>query len=68
MADPRESDQLVEEIELRVKVCIDRTSQELLERLDNAAGAASPVDVVRSEVESNLESVGYVRRVSTEVL
>jgi len=67
MPDPHETDQ-IEEIEMRVTVVIDRASDELLERLDNSAGAASPADVVRSEVESNLESVGYVRRVSTEVL
>ena len=67
MGNPRENDRL-EEIELRVTVVIDRASGQLLERLGNSAGAASPADVVRSEVESNLESVGYVRRVSTEVL
>ena len=66
MPNRRESDHL-EEIQLRVTVCIDRANEELLERLDNSAGAASPVDVVRNEVASNLESVGYVRRVCTEV-
>ena len=67
MANPCESDQL-EEIELRVTVSIDSTSDELRERLDNSAGAASPADVVRSEVESNLESVPYVQRASVDVL
>ena len=67
MPNPCASDQL-EEIELRVTVCIDSTSEKLLERIANSAGVASPADIVRYEVESNLESVGYVRRVSTEVL
>ena len=59
------SERLVE-IELRVTVSIDPTNEELLERRDDSPGAA-PADVVRNEVESNLESVAYVYRVSTEV-
>ena len=56
------------EICIRVTVHVDLTADELLARADQAIGPCSPADVVRSEVESNLESVSYVRHVHTECL
>ena len=53
------------EICIRVTVHVDLTADELLARADQFI---SPADVVRSEVESNLESVSYVRHVHTECL
>jgi hypothetical protein len=49
-----------------VIVCIDPTADELLDAFDKSVGSFSVAEVVSSEIESNLESVSYVRRVSVE--
>ena len=38
--------------------------EELLARINESGGSFSITDVVRAEIESNLESVSYVRHVS----
>ena len=53
---------------IRVTVHVDPTADELRARVDQSIGPCSPADVVRSEVESNLESVSYVRHVHAECL
>lgn len=50
-------------VRLSVTVHIDPTDDELLDRYDESSGPFSVADVVRSEVQSNLESVSYVRHV-----
>ena len=47
-----------------VTVHVDPTDEELLAAISESGGSSSIVDVVRSEIESNLESVSYVRHVS----
>lgn len=47
-----------------VTVCVDPTDEELLAAISESGGSFSIVDVVRAEIESNLESVSYVRHVS----
>jgi len=49
-----------------VTVQVDPTDDELLDRFDQSSGPFSVADVVRAEIESNLESVSYVRHVSVE--
>ena len=51
-------------VELGVTVQVDPTDDELLDRFDQSSGSFSITDVVRAEIESNLESVSYVRHVS----
>ena len=51
-------------VELAVTVQVDPTDDELLDRYDESSGQFSVADVVRSEVQSNLESVSYVRHVA----
>jgi hypothetical protein len=49
-----------------VTVQVDPADEELLDRFDESSGPFSIFDVVRGEIESNLESVSYVRRVSVK--
>ena len=51
-------------VRLTVTVDVDPTNDELLDRFDQSSGSFSITDVVRAEIESNLESVSYVRHVS----
>ena len=51
-------------VTLTVIVLVDPTDDELLDRFDGSSGSFSVADVVRGEIESNLESVSYVRHVS----
>jgi hypothetical protein len=48
-------------ITVKVTVHVDPTDDELLERFDESSGSFSIADVVSAEIESNLESVSYVR-------
>lgn len=56
------------EVGIRVTVHVDPTDEELLDRVDQSSGPLTVAEVVRSEVESNLESVSYVRHVHAECL
>ena len=47
-----------------VTVQVDRSDDELLDRYDESSSPFSVADVVRSEIQSNLESVSYVRHVA----
>ncbi len=49
------------EICIRITVHVDPTNVELLYRIDQSSGPFSLINVVRSEVESNLESMAYVQ-------
>ena len=49
---------------LSVTVQVDPTDDELLDRYDRSTGPFSIIDVVRSEIRSNLESISYVRHIS----
>jgi hypothetical protein len=51
-------------VRLAITVEVDPASNELLDLFDRSCGSFSISDVVRSEIESNLESVPYVRHVS----
>ena len=51
-------------VRVRVWVHIDPTNEELLDRIRESGGTFSIADVVCNEIESNLESVSYVRQVS----
>jgi len=51
-------------VRLTVTVDVDPTDEELLDRFDRSNGPFSITEVVRAEIESNLESVSYVRHVS----
>jgi len=53
-------------VRLLVTVAVDPSDGELLDRFDESSGSFSIAEVVRAEIESNLESVSYVRRVSAE--
>lgn len=53
-------------VKLTVTVDVNPTDDELLDRFDQSSGSFSITDVVRAEIESNLESVSYVRHVSVE--
>lgn len=53
-------------VRLVVTVQVDPTDDELLDKYDESGGPFSVADVVRAEIESNLESVSYVRHVSIE--
>lgn len=53
-------------VRLLVTVHVDPADGDLLERFDKSSGSFSVVEIVRSEIESNLESVPYVRRVSVK--
>jgi len=47
-----------------VTVQVDPSDDELLDRYDESSSPFSVADVVRSEIQSNLESVSYVRHVA----
>ncbi len=47
-----------------VLVSVDPTDQELLAAVAQSRGSLSIADIVCSEIESNLESVSYVRHVT----
>jgi len=49
-----------------VTVDVDPSDDELLDRFDESSGSFSIAEVVRAEIESNLESVSYVRHVSVQ--
>ena len=49
-----------------VTVGVDPSDDGLLDRFDESGGSFSIAEVVRAEIESNLESVSYVRQVSIE--
>lgn len=53
-------------VRVMVTVDVDPSDDELLNRFDESSGSFSIADVVRAEIESNLESVSYVRHVSVE--
>ena len=53
-------------VRFTVTVQVDPTDDELLDRFDESSGPFSIAEVVRSEIESNLESVSYVRHVSVK--
>ena len=53
-------------VRLVVTVDVDPSDDELLDRFDESSGSFSIAEVVRAEIESNLESVSYVRQVSVE--
>lgn len=54
------------EVALKVRVFVDPEEEELLEVIGKSGGSFSILDVVRAEIESNLESVSYVRHVSVD--
>lgn len=47
-------------------VTVDPTDDELVDRVEKPTGHFSISEVVSAEIESNLESVSYVRRVSVK--
>jgi hypothetical protein len=49
-----------------VTVHVDPDDDELLERSSESSSTLSVDEIVRAEIESNLESVSYVRCVSVE--
>lgn len=51
---------------LIVTVAVDPSDDELLDRFDESSGSLSITEVICAEIESNLESVSYVRQVSVE--
>lgn len=51
---------------VRVVVTVDPADPELLDVINESGGTFSVADVVRAEIESNLESVSYVRHVHAE--
>lgn len=51
-------------VRLSLTVLVDANDHELLDRYDETNGSFSVANIVRSEVQSNLESVSYVRRVT----
>lgn len=53
-------------VQLMVTVEVDPSDDELLDRFDESSGSFSVAEVVGAEIESNLESVSYVRQVSVE--
>ena len=53
-------------VRLTVKVYVDLTDAQLLDRYDGSTGPFSIAEVVRSEIESNLGSVSYVRHASVK--
>ena len=53
-------------VQVIVTVDVDPSDDELLDRFDESSGSFSIAEVVRAEIESNLESVSYVRHVSVE--
>ena len=53
-------------VTVRVIAYVDPTDQTLAETIAESGGSFSIVDVVRGEIESNLESISYVRHVSVE--
>ena len=53
-------------VRLIVAVCVDLLDDGLLDRCDASTGRFSVAEVVRAEVESNLESVSYVRHASVK--
>ena len=54
------------EVAVRVRVFVDPEEEELLQVIRESGGSLSILDVVRGEIESNLESVSYVRHVSVD--
>jgi hypothetical protein len=58
------NDQLVAVVRMILGVSVDATDAALLDRISESNGSLSIDDVVRDEIESNLESVSYVRQVS----
>lgn len=53
-------------VRVMVTVGVDPSDDELLDRFDESSSSFSIAEVVRAEIESNLESVSYVRSVSVE--
>lgn len=53
-------------VRFKVTVDVDPTDDELLDRFDESSGQLSVGKVVGDEIESNLNSVSYVRYVSLE--
>ncbi len=51
-------------VRLVITVHVDSADGDLLDRFDESGGPLSIFDVVRNEIESNLDSIRYVRRVS----
>jgi hypothetical protein len=54
-------------VRFNVTVYVDPTDEQLWNTIRRSRGRLSFKDVVRDEIESNLESVSYVRRVSVIV-
>jgi hypothetical protein len=62
----REDDGLHMSVRLLVAVTVDPTDDELVDRVEGPTGLLSISEVVSAEIESNLESVSYARRVSVK--
>jgi hypothetical protein len=54
------------EVRFTVTVYVDPAEDDLLAMIKESGGSFSILDVVRGEIESNLESVSYVRHVSVD--
>ncbi len=57
-------DQTWVEVTVVVTVCVDRTDDTIQSAILESGGLFSADQVVRDEIQSNLESVSYVRQVS----
>ena len=64
---PSDESQFVE-VRLTLRVQVDPKDDTLIETFRDSDGTLSVADVVRAEVESNLNSVSYVRDVNVEQL
>jgi hypothetical protein len=53
-------------VQVMVTVDVDPNDDELLDKFDESSSSFSIAEVVRAEIESNLESISYVRQVSVE--
>ena len=53
------------EVRIAVLVQVDSSDTELLDRMSQSDPSPAVSDVVRSEIQSNLESLSYVQQVKT---
>jgi hypothetical protein len=53
-------------VRIAITVYVNPTKPELLDIINRSGGSRSIIDVVRCEIESNLESVSYVRHAFVE--
>jgi len=53
-------------LDIRVRVHVDPADSGIVEQMRESKGDLSILDIVRAEIESNLESVSYVRHAHAE--